>query len=93
MLAQLPVDPRALDAEQHTQVDGGPARSCLAAVAAQLVAWQALYPLEEALAPSPHSPISPLPSLSGLAGRVDAAGGGRGRPVQALQKHGGEGGK
>lgn len=80
------MDPRALYAEEHSQVDGGPAGSRLAAVTAQLVAWQALYPLEEAFPTSPHSPISPLPPLSGLAGRIDAAGGGRGCAVQTLQR-------
>ena len=58
----------------------------MSAVTAQLVARQALHPLEEALPTSPDSPLCPLPSLSGLAGRVDAAGGGRGRPVQTLQR-------
>lgn len=82
----LPVDPWALDAEQHSQVDGGPARGQLTTVTAQLVAWQALHPLEEAFSTSPNTPISPLPPLSGLAGRVDAAGGGRGCPVQTLQR-------
>lgn len=77
----LPVYSGALDAQQHPQVDGGPAGSRLAAVTAQLVAWQALDPLQETL---PSSPDPPLPSLSGLAGRVDAAGGGWGSPVQTL---------
>lgn len=78
------MDPRALDAEQHSQVDGGPARSRLATVAAQLIAWKALNPLEETLPTSPQSLIGPLPPLPRLARRVDAAGGGRGCPVQAL---------
>lgn len=77
----LPVDPRALDAEQHPQVDGGPAGSRLAAVAAKLIAGEALHPLQEALATSSCAPVSPVAALPGLAGRVDAAGGGRCRPV------------
>lgn len=78
------MDPRALDAQQHPQVDGGPARSRLAAVAAQLIARKALNPLEETLPTSPQSLVGPLPALPRLACRVDAAGGGRGGPVQAL---------
>lgn len=45
-LAQVPVDARALDAQQHSQVDGGPAWWALAAVTAQLIARQALHPLK-----------------------------------------------
>lgn len=77
----LPVDPRALDAEQHPEVDGGPAGSRLAAVAAKLIAGEALHPLQEALATSSGALVSPLAALPGLAGRVDAAGGRRRRPV------------
>lgn len=84
--ASLPVDPRALDAEQHPQVDGGPAGSRLAAVAAELIAGEALHPLQEAFATSSRTPVNPLAALSGFTGRVDAAGGGRCRPVQALQR-------
>ena len=84
-----PVDPGALDAQQHPQVDGGPAGGRLAAVRAQVVAGQTLDPLEEAL-PSPAHPSVPdsLPpsALPGLTGRVDAAGGGRGGAVQALSQ-------
>lgn len=76
-----PVDPRAFDAEQHPQVDGGPAGSRLATVTAKLIAGEALHPLEEALPASSGPLISPLPPISGLAGGVDAAGGGRCRPV------------
>lgn len=82
-LYTLPVDPWALDAEQHTQVDGSPARSRLSAVTAQLVAWQALYPLKKAFSPYPNPAVGPL---SRLAGRVDAARWGGGCPVQALHK-------
>lgn len=85
------MDPRALDAEQHPQVDGGPARRRLAAVAAQLIAGEALHPLQQALPAGSGAPVGPLSALPGLAGRVDAAGGGRRRPVQTLQ--GGERGR
>ena len=86
-----PVDPGALDAQQHPQVDGGPAGGRLAAVRAQVVAGQTLHPLEEALPSPPHPPVPrplPPPALPGLTGRVDAAGGGRGGAVQALSRDG-----
>lgn len=82
---QIPVDPRALDAKQHAQVDWSPAWSRLAAVTAQLVARQALHPLQERLSAAPARLVRPLPPVSGLAGRVDAAGGRWSRPVQTLQ--------
>ena len=87
------MDPGALDAQQHPQVDGGPAGGRLAAVRAQVVAGQTLDPLEEALPSPAHTPVPrplPPPALPGLAGRVDAAGGGRGGAVQTLSR-GGEG--
>lgn len=82
---QTPVDPRALDAEQHSQVDGGPAWGRLATVAAQLVSRQALHPLQQTLSPSPTRLLRPLPPVPGLAGRVDATGGRRSCPVQTLR--------
>lgn len=72
----LPVDAGALDAQQYAEVDGGPARVGLAAVAALLVARQTLDPLQDGL-PSDAA-------LPRLAGRVDAAGGWRSRSVQML---------
>lgn len=72
----LPVDAGALDAQQDAEVDGGPARVGLAAVAALLVARQTLDPLQDGL-PSDAA-------LPRLAGRVDAAGGRRSRSVQML---------
>lgn len=79
------MDPRALDAQQDSKVDGRPEWRTLPTVTAQLIAWEALYPLEQALPASPGPPVGPLPPISQLAGGVDAAGGGRGRPVQVLQ--------
>lgn len=79
------MDPRALYAQQDSQVDGGPAGGALPTVAAQFVAREALHPLEQALPASPGPPVGPVPPLAELAGGVDAAGGGRGRPVQTLQ--------
>lgn len=61
----LPVDARALDAEQHAQVDAGPAGVRLAAVAALPVASHALHALQGALALGP--------TLPKVRGRVDAA--------------------
>lgn len=72
----VPVDARALDTQQDAQVDGGPARVGLPAVAAVLVPRLALDPLQDGL-PS-HA------ALPRLAGRIDTAGGGRGRSVQML---------
>lgn len=69
----------ALDAQQDAQVDGGPARLSLAAVAALLVAGETLDALQDAL-PSDAA-------LPRLAGRVDAAGGRGGCPVEALEAH------
>lgn len=77
----LPVDPWALDAEQDSQVDGSPAGSRLSTVTAQIIAWQALHSLEKVFPSSPTSPLRLVPPLSELAGRVDAAGGGRGSSV------------
>lgn len=82
---QVPVDPGALYAQQDSQVDGGPAGGALPTVTAQFIAREALHPLEQALPASPGPPVSPLPPISELAGRVDAAGGGRGCPVQTLR--------
>lgn len=70
------MDAGALDAQQDAQVDGGPARVGLAAVAALLVARQTLDPLQDGL---PSDAAFPR-----LAGRVDAAGGRRSRSVQTL---------
>lgn len=67
----------ALDAQQNAEVDAGPARVGLTAVAADLVSRQRLDALQDAL-----SPDNTLPRL---AGRVDAARGGRRRPVQTLR--------
>lgn len=72
----LPVDAGAFDAEQDAQVDGGPARVSLAAVAAMLVARQTLDALQDGL-PSDAA-------LPRLAGRIDAAGGRRSCSVQML---------
>lgn len=72
------MDAGALDAQQDAQVDGGPAGVRLAAVAAMLVAWQQLDPLQDALPADA--------ALPRLAGRIDAAGGRRGRSVQVLDK-------
>ena len=70
------MDAGALDAQQDAQVDGGPAGVRLAAVAALLVAGQQLDPLQDALPADA--------ALPRLAGRIDAAGGRRGRSVQVL---------
>lgn len=70
------MDPGALYAQQDSQVDGSPAGGALSAVAAQFIAWEALHPLEQALPASAGPPVGPLPPISELAGRVDAAGGG-----------------
>lgn len=60
----LPVDPRALYAQQYSQVDGSPAWGTLPTVAAQFIAWDALHPLEQALPATPGPPVGPLPPLS-----------------------------
>ena len=73
----LPVDARALDAQQHAQVDRGPARLRVAAVTALAVPGQTLDPLQDGLHPDE--------ALPRLAGRVDAAGGRGGRPLQTLR--------
>lgn len=70
------MDARALDAQQDAQVDGGPARVSLAAVTALLVSRQTLDPLQDGL-PSDAA----LPRFTG---RVDAAGGRGGCPVETL---------
>lgn len=80
----IPVDPGALYAQQDSQVDGGPAGGALSTIAAQFIAWEALHPLEQAFPASAGPPVGPLPTISELAGRVDAAGGGWGCPVQTL---------
>lgn len=77
LAARVPVYPGALDAQQDAQVDGGPAGIGLAAVAALLVPRQTLDALQDGFAA--HA------ALSRLAGRVDAAGGRRGRSVQVLR--------
>jgi len=71
------VDARALDTQQDAQVDRGPARVGLATVAAVLVPRLTLDPLQDGL-PS-HA------ALPRLAGRIDTAGGWRGRSVQVLK--------
>lgn len=76
LAALVPVYSGALDAQQDAQVDGGPAGIGLAAVAALLVPRQTLDALQDGFAA--HT------ALSRLAGRVDAAGGRRGRSVQVL---------
>lgn len=73
----LPVDARALDAEQDAKVDAGPAGIGMTAVAAVFVPRQGLDSLQDAL-PS-HA------ALPRFTGWVDATGGGRGGPVQMLQ--------
>lgn len=73
----LPVDAGALDAQQDAQVDWGPARVGLTAVAALLVPRQTLDPLQDGLAPG-----TALPWLTGW---IDAACGWRGCSVQVLQ--------
>ena len=70
------MDAGALDTQQDAQVDGGPAGVGLAAVAALLVPRQTLDPLQDGVAPDA--------ALPRLAGRIDAAGGRRGRSVQML---------
>lgn len=73
------MDAGALDAEEDAQVDGGPARVGLAAVAALLVSRQSLETLQDGVAAD-----AALPRLAG----IDAAGGGRSRSVQMLHvKH------
>lgn len=72
----LPVDAGALNTQQHTQVDGGPAWVDLTAVTAPLIPWQTLYALQDCLRPD-----AVLPHLRG---RVDDAGGRRRRSVQIL---------
>lgn len=79
------MDPGALYAQQDSQVDGGPAGGALPTVTAQFIAREALHPLEQALPASPGPSVSSLTPISELAGRVNAAGGGRGRPVQTLR--------
>lgn len=51
---------RALDTQQDAQVDGGPARFGLAAIAAVLVPGQTLDPLQDGLAAD-----TALPRLAG----------------------------
>lgn len=60
----LPVDPRALYAQQYSKVDGSPERRTLPTVTAQFIAWEALYPLQQALPASPGPPVGPLPPIS-----------------------------
>lgn len=74
----LPVYAGALDAQQDAQVDACPAWVGLATVAAHVIPRYTLHSLQHAL--------SPDAALSQLAGRVDAAGGGRCRPVQTLKE-------
>lgn len=71
-----PVNPRALDAEQDAQVDAGPARVGLTAVAALLVSGQTEDTLQNALAPPT--------ALSRLICWIYTADGGGGGPVQTL---------
>lgn len=73
-----PVYARALDAQQDAQVDAGPAWIGLTTVAARVITRHTLHPLQHTL-----SPDAALPRLTG---RVDAAGGGRRRPVQTLKE-------
>ena len=74
----VPVDAGALDAQQDSQVDGGPAGFRVAAVAALAVAGQTLDPLQDGL--------SAQQAVPRLAGRVDAAGGRGGGPLQTLRR-------
>lgn len=78
-LCTSPVDPWALDAQKDAKVDGGPARVGLPAVAALLVSRHALDPLQDVL--------SSGTALARLAGRIDAADGRGGCPVQMLKKN------
>lgn len=74
----LPVNPRALDAEQDAQVDAGPAGVGLTAVTALLVSRQTEDTLQNAIAPPT--------ALSWLIRWIYTADGGRSGPVQTLQK-------
>ena len=76
-----PVDARALDAEQHAQVDAGPARVRLPTVAALAVPSHVLHALQHTLALDAAFPR--------VRGRVDAACGRGRRAVQPLETGGG----